>query len=135
MKKRCQSCGKFSDRLGTLVASVEQAKRDIDTVNSGFAEGHERVLEELNTTGQCSSYICASISSISLVNRSQKGLLEIIGSPAQAIVLEEVKSSQADTLRKLTLLEDKAELVQRVGSFLSFIYTRTHPFTATSYHL
>ncbi|KAF8524187.1 hypothetical protein JB92DRAFT_1468260 [Gautieria morchelliformis] len=66
-------------------------------VGSCFAEGHDKIFEELNTS----------------INRSQKGLLETLGSPAQATVLEEVKNSQGETNRKLAILEDKAELLQR----------------------
>ena len=67
------------------------------------------------------------------VNRSQKGLLETLGSPAQATVLEEVKNSQGETNRRLALLEDKAELVQRVGFFFSFLSRApTYLFTATT---
>ena len=63
-KKRALS--KFSDRLGKLVDGVEHAKREIDKVGSCFAEGQERVLEELNISGESSDdvdplRICASI--------------------------------------------------------------------------
>jgi len=44
---------------------------------------------------------------VSSVNRSHKGMLETLGSPAQASVLEEEKISQGETNRKLALLEDK----------------------------
>lgn len=66
------------------------------------------------------------------VNRSQKGLLETLGSPAQATVLEEVKNSQGETNRRLALLEDKAELVQRVRFFSFLSRAPTYLFTATT---
>lgn len=42
---------KFSDRLGNLMDGVEHAKREIEQVNNCFADGHEKLLEELNATG------------------------------------------------------------------------------------
>lgn len=44
------------------------------------------------------------------VNRAQKGLLDVIGTPAQANILEEVKRSQES-------LADKVGLMQQVTYF------------------
>jgi hypothetical protein len=52
--ERSKACAlsKFSDRLGKLVDGVEHAKREVDRVSSCFAEGHDKILEELNISGE-----------------------------------------------------------------------------------
>ncbi|KAF8587897.1 hypothetical protein K439DRAFT_744336 [Ramaria rubella] len=96
-RSRASLLAKFSDRLGNLVAAVEHAKRDIDKVHSCFAEAHDNVLEEMNAT----------------INRTQKGLLEVLGEPAQATALADVKATQAQVNERLALLEGRADLVQK----------------------
>ncbi|KIJ55230.1 hypothetical protein M422DRAFT_774310 [Sphaerobolus stellatus SS14] len=87
----------FSDRLGTLVKSVDDAKRQIDSANANLADANDRTIEELVAT----------------VNRSQKGLLDVLGTPAQAGTLEIVKDAQSGIQRKLDLLEDRMGLLQK----------------------
>ncbi|GJJ11477.1 hypothetical protein Clacol_005710 [Clathrus columnatus] len=86
----------FSDKLGNLLSGVDQAKRQIDKVSDSFETGQERILEELVAT----------------VNRCQKGLLEVIDTPAQAPVLDEIKLSQTETLKRLDQLEIRVDLLQ-----------------------
>ncbi|KAF8517905.1 hypothetical protein BU17DRAFT_91333 [Hysterangium stoloniferum] len=87
----------FSDRLGKLLASTDAAKCEMDKANKNFDTGHEKILEELNAT----------------VNRSQRGLLEAIANPAQADVLDGVKSFQIEINRKLELLETRVDYVHK----------------------
>jgi len=48
------------------------------------------------------------------VNRSQKGLLEALGDPAQAATVQGVRDTQVDMERRLEAVENRMDLVHKV---------------------
>ena len=121
-----------------MVNGVEQAKRDIDNVHKSFTDGHEKMLDEVNAVGELVQNkwprICAwhSPRRYLIVNRSQKGLLEALGSPAQAIALDQLNKSQISFNSKLDLLESRTDFVLKVSGpsrliFNAYIYILATP--------
>lgn len=95
---------------------MDKTRRQIDKTNDNFENAHEKVLEELVATGRKlnSSVHYLYALWLYLVNRCQKGLLEVLDNPAQTSDLNEVKASQIETVKKMEQFATRVDIIQNV---------------------
>ncbi|KAI9064006.1 hypothetical protein FKP32DRAFT_1625651, partial [Trametes sanguinea] len=84
---------KFTDRLLHLTSDVDNAKRELVSVQRLYHDDHEQLLDKI----------------VSLANRSQTELQKTIGGPAQRSELDKVATSVCNLSAKLDALDKKLD--------------------------
>ncbi|OSD05476.1 hypothetical protein PYCCODRAFT_1241398 [Trametes coccinea BRFM310] len=84
---------KFTDRLLHLTSDIDNAKRELVSVQKLYCDDHEQILDKM----------------VALANRSQTELQKTIGSPAQRSELDKVAANVCNLSAKLEALDKKLD--------------------------